>query len=292
MNRPSAIEFGDADRVAIIAGSGLLPIDVADGLQRRGKSPFVIVVDREADAGAFERYEHKVMRLEDAGDVRGVLHRRGVTHLILAGGIARRPRLREFRLSLGLFAAIPRLAAGLAKGDDGLLKLLIGHIEASGIKVIGAHEAVPDLLAPEGVITSTKPNAGDWRDLEAARAAALAIGRLDIGQAAIAVHGRVIALEGAEGTDGLLERTISLRAHGRVASFKGGVLVKCAKPGQELRADLPTIGPATVESAHAAGLSGIGVEASRSLILDWSGVVSRADALGVFVVGLAGEGDR
>lgn len=289
MTKPPSLELRASDRFALIAGSGRLPIDVAEGLERRGKPPFVVVIEGEADADAFRRYDHKIMRLEDAGDVRGVLARQSVTHAVLAGGIARRPRLREFRLSLGLLAVLPRLGAGLAKGDDGLLKLLIRHLEAAGIKVVGAHEAVPDLLAPEGVLTRVRPAKSDWRDLHAAYEAALAIGRLDIGQAAVSIHGRVIAVEGVEGTDGLLERTRVLRSHGRVASFKRGVLVKCAKPGQELRADLPAIGPATVEGVHAAGLVGIGVEAGRSLILDRSGVIERADALGIFVVGLPGE---
>ncbi|TJV28418.1 MAG: LpxI family protein, partial [Mesorhizobium sp.] len=74
--------------------------------------------------------------------------------------------------------------------------------------------------------------------------------------------------------------------HGRLAGRTRGVLVKCAKPGQELRADLPSIGPQTVEAAHAAGLAGIAVEAGRSLILEGPTVVARANALGLFVVGL------
>lgn len=289
MAKPPGLELRDGDRFALIAGSGRLPVEVAEGLERQGKPPFVIVIEGEADTEAFRRYDHQVMRLEDAGHVRGLLVRKSVTHAVLAGGIARRPRLGEFRPSLGLLAALPRLGLGLARGDDGLLKLLIRHLEAAGIKVVGAHEAVPDLLAAEGVMTEAKPTKADWRDLRVAYEAALAIGRLDIGQAAISVHGRVIAVEGIEGTDGLLERARSLRSHGRVASFSRGVLVKCAKPGQELRADLPTIGPATVEGAHAAGLVGIGVEAGRSLILDWPGVMQRAGTLGIFVVGLSGE---
>ena len=106
---------------------------------------------------------------------------------------------------------------------------------------------MPDLLAGEGVMTRAKPTAADRKDLAAAFAAAKAIGALDIGQAAVAIGGRAIALEGVEGTDGLLARARALRSHGRLAGKKRGVIVKCAKPGQELRADLPAIGPQTVE---------------------------------------------
>ena len=148
---------------------------------------------------------------------------------------------------------------------------------------IVAGEESGDLLGAD-IVQSLKRMTG--RDIEAAHAAAKAIGALDIGQAAIAIGGRTIALEGVEGTHGLLERTLELRGHGRLAGKTRGVLVKCAKPGQELRADLPSIGPQTVEAAHAAGLAGIAVEAGRSLILEGPVVLARANALGLFVYGL------
>lgn len=284
------IELAGSDRVAIIAGSGRLPVNVAESLDVHGHPPFVVLIDGEVDSGsALENFQHQRMRLEEAGGVRGVLKRQGITHVVLAGGIGRRPSLRSYKISLGLLAALPRLAKALRRGDDGMLRLLIDHIEAAGIKVVGAHEIVPDLLAIEGPMTGLQPLEDDWRDLRAARKAALAIGALDIGQAAVSINGRVIALEGIEGTDGLLARTKDLRDHGRIANLHRGVLVKCAKPGQEVRADLPGIGPVTVEAAHAAGLAGIGVEAGRSLVLDWANVVERADALGLFVVGLEPE---
>ena len=99
-----------------------------------------------------------------------------------------------------------------------------------------------------------------------------------IGQAAVAIGGRVVALEGVEGTDGLLERVKALRANGRIAGIGRGVLVKCAKPGQELRADLPTIGPATIARAHAAGLAGVAVEAERAFVLEFDATINHADA--------------
>lgn len=157
------------------------------------------------------------------------------------------------------------------------------------MKVVGAHQIVPDLVAVEGKMGAHAPLAADWADLKAGYMAARAIGALDIGQAAIAIGGRAVALEGIEGTDLLIQRVRDLRSNGRIAGRRRGVLVKCAKPGQELRADLPTIGPATVDAAHAAGLVGIGVEAGRSLVLDFGDMVERADRLGLFVVGLAPE---
>ena len=149
---------------------------------------------------------------------------------------------------------------------------------------------MPDLIAGDGVMTKAETDRRRPQGLAAAFAAAKAIGALDIGQAAIAIGGRAIALEGVEGTDGLLARTRELRSHGRLAGKQRGVIVKCAKPGQELRADLPAIGPLTVAAAHEAGLAGIGVEAGRSLILDYETVCADSDALGLFVIGLQEDG--
>ncbi|WP_274629152.1 LpxI family protein [Arvimicrobium flavum] len=288
--RRATVRLSAPDKVAVVAGGGRLPVNVAEGLRALGHDPFVVLIEGETDADSrLDRFEHRTMSLEDAGALRGLLKRRKVTHVVLAGSIDRRPSLGSYKLNLGLLAALPRLSRALKRGDDGMLRLLIEHIEAAGMKVVGAHEIVPDLLALEGSLTAVQPLPDDWRDLEAAREAALAIGALDIGQAAISVNGRVIALEGIEGTDGLLERARELRTHGRIAKLKRGVIVKCAKPDQEVRADLPAIGPATVDGAHAAGLAGIGVEAGRSLILDWAKVIERADALGLFVVGLKSD---
>lgn len=274
-------------KVGIIAGGGSLPVEIARALARQGKLPFVVMAAGEVDRIAdFEPYEQATLRLEDVGSLLPILKRHHVTHLVTAGHITRRPRLSAMRLNLGLLAWLPSLLVGVTRGDDTVLKLFVRRIERSGVKVVGAHEIVPELVAAEGLLTKAAPRKADWRDIEAAHAAAKAIGALDIGQAAVAVGGRAIALEGVEGTDGLLERTRELRGHGRLAGRTRGVLVKCAKPGQELRADLPSIGPLTVEAAHAAGLAGIAVEAGRSLVLEGPATIGRANALGLFVIGL------
>jgi DUF1009 family protein len=275
--------------VGIVAGSGRLPIHLAESLAASGHAPFVVTIAGETDA-AFSPFEREELAIEDVAGLGQLLKRHDVTHAVLAGGIARRPKLIALKPSLALLRFLPRVIAGLAGGDDGALRAIASGLESVGIKVVGAHEIAPDLLATKGPMTTAVPKRTDWRDLDAAARAARAIGALDIGQAAVAIGGRAIALEGIEGTDGLLERVRDLRSHGRLAGKKRGALVKCAKPGQELRADLPSIGPATVTAAHAAGLAGIGVEAERSLVLDLAGVIAEADRLGLFVVGLPPEG--
>lgn len=278
---------GDGGRIAVIAGGGALPPAIVRTLARRGDNPLVVVVAGEgADEAAFSPAECVTLSVEEFGRLLPRLRQAGVGRLVMAGSVARRPRLSSIRWSFSTLVLMTRVAAALARGDDGLLRALIGIAEAEGIAVVGAHEIVPDLLAPEGDLARASPTAADRRDIAVAAEAAAALGRLDIGQGAIAVGGRVVALEGIEGTDGLLARTASMRGHGRLAGKARGVLVKLCKPQQERRADLPAIGPDTIDNAHAAGLAGVAVEAGRSFILDFERTIARADALGLFVVGL------
>lgn len=275
------------DRVAIIAGNGRLPEDIAESLVAHGHRPFVVQTMGEVKPDStLHRYDGETLAVEEFPRLLPVLRSRGVTHVVMAGGITRRPDLRAVRPSLALLKLLPRALAALARGDDGLLRMLIGTLADAGIRVVGAHEIMPDLLATEGLLAGPTPLSSDRRDVDAALAAARAIGALDIGQGAVAIGGRVVALEGVEGTDGLLDRARALRGHGLLAGKTRGVLVKCAKKGQELRVDLPSIGPATVRHAHAAGLAGVGVEADRSLVLDAAEVLREAERLGVFVIGL------
>ena len=272
--RPGRLQLQTGDRIAIVAGSGRLPVDLAQSLAAHGYRPFVVLVRGEASP-ELASCDHEDLTVENFAGLAPLLKRRGITHVVFAGGISRRPKLGALKPSLALLRFLPRALAAA--------------VEALGVKVVGAHQIAPDLLASEGPMTSTAPQKPDWRDIDAAAAAARAIGVLDIGQGAVAIGGRAIALEGVEGTDGMLERVRELRSHGRLAGKKRGVLVKCAKPGQELRMDLPSIGPDTVTMAHAAGLAGIGVEADRSLVLDMANVIGEADRLGLFVIGLPPE---
>jgi DUF1009 family protein len=279
-------------RIGVIAGGGALPPAVVRTLLLNGHDPYVIMMDGEVENPAlFTDAECTTMQLEEFGLLVPRLKRAGVQRLVMAGSVKRRPRLRSIKWAFSTLKLIPRVAAGMTRGDDGLLRTVVNIMESNGIAVVGAHEIVPDLLAPEGVMTMAHPTSADRRDIEAASEAAIAIGKLDIGQGAIAIGGRAVALEGIEGTDGLLERTIGLRDHGRLAGKKRGVLAKRCKPQQELRTDLPAIGAETISQAHAAGLAGVCVEAGRSFILDFDQTIARANELGLFVVGLASGRD-
>ena len=210
-----------------------------------------------------------------------------IRRVVMSGAVKRRPAFGEIRANFKSLLKLPMaLKTLLAGGDDAVLRMVISLIEAQGCQVLGAHEILPGLLATTGPLGAVTPDAESLKDIEKAADAAEMLGRLDVGQGAIAVGGRIVALEGVEGTDAMLARVRDLRDEGRISRRRKGVLVKLCKPQQDLRADLPTIGVSTVQNAKAAGLAGIAVEAGRALVVEREAVIAAADAAGLFVVGI------
>ena len=280
---------GTRDRLAIIAGGGQLPRYVAEAAKARGESPYILALTNES-ADDWSGFDHEVISIGNYAGIGAAFRRHGIGRAVLTGWVRRRPEWRDIHAPFKALLAVPSVVRTLLRGgDDTVLKMVIRLIESEGVRVVGAHEIVPGLLGTEGPLGRLAPDAAAEADIAAAAAAALALGRLDVGQGAVAVGGRVVALEGAEGTDGMLERVAELRAAGRISQRRKGVLVKLCKPGQDLRADLPAIGPETLRLAKAAGLAGIAVEAGRSLVLERATLIAEADAGGLFVAGILPE---
>jgi hypothetical protein len=183
----------------------------------------------------------------------------------------------------------------MARGDDQLLRGVVSLLEERGHPVIGAHEIAPELLAGEGVLGRVRPDAALQRSIDTGLRLLADLSRYDVGQAAVVAGGRVLAIEGPEGTDRMLRRIPRPRLWtGRRDGVAGAALVKAAKRGQDLRVDMPAIGPRTVAEAARAGLGGLAVGAGSTLILDRDGTVEAADRLGLALLGVAttseGEG--
>ena len=270
-------------RIAIVAGGGNLPQLLALHLAERGHHVDVIGLANEA--------EMQTPTLRALGDVEGILRdfeKLGSTHAVLVGWVRQRPRISEAKIGWRTLRALPALVRGLYKGDDGMLRAAVGAIEARGVKVVGVHQLWPELVAKEGRIGGPKPTSAELEGAALGQRAAKAVGSFDIGQALVVAGRHIVAVEGLEGTDAMVRRVGDLRRSGRLrAAAPSGVLVKVAKPDQETRVDLPSIGPDTVRSCQEAGLSGIVVEAGRSLVLERDATVAAAGDANIFVYGLA-----
>ena len=276
-------------RLALIAGNGSLPCQIADALSNAGRDFKIIAIKGEADERTRVQADAE-LGWGEIGRLYKFLEKTGCQDVLLIGGVSRRPDFTSILGDLGTLKRLPTIIRALAGGDDSLLTKVIRLFEVEGYRVVGIKDVAPQLLASSGVLGKVQPTQTDWRDAELALRACEKLGELDIGQAAVAVGGRVVALEGAEGTDAVLQRCAELKRNGRIrAKGRAGVLVKTAKPNQDLRVDLPTVGPKTIDLAAAAGLAGIAVEASGALIAEKEVTLKRADDAGLFVVGIEHE---
>lgn len=275
-----------ATKLGIIAGSGELPRLVIAACRDRGRPAYVAAIAGACEPATVERCEHSWFDIAAVGRLVDSLRRHACREVVLAGPV-RRPDLGQLRPDWQGLRLLPKVARAYMRGDDALLRTLVGFLEEQGFRVVGADQLIADLAAPAGALGRIMPSKDDRADIERGFLAARAIGALDIGQAAVVRGGQVLALEAAEGTDAMLRRSAEIAPPG-----KGGVLVKAAKPGQERRVDLPTIGTATVSAAAAARLNGIAVEAGAALVIDRAAVARAADEAGLFVVGIEGEHGR
>jgi UDP-2,3-diacylglucosamine hydrolase len=274
------------ERLAIVAGWGHLPLYLAEAARASGEDPVIIALSNEANQ-TFDGFETMTTGVGDLAGIERYIRQKGVDRVVMSGAVKRRPDWRDIRPTFHTLLRVPAVVRTLMSGgDDAVLQMVIKLFEGMGCRVIGAHEIAPGLLARTGALTAATPSDEDLRDIEQGMRAALALGELDVGQGAVSVGGRVVALEGVEGTDAILDRVASLRGEGRISTRRKGVLVKLCKPQQDIRADLPAIGISTVENAARAGLAGIAVEAGRALVLDEPAVVAAAQKAGLFVCGI------
>jgi len=275
-------------KLGLIAGGGRLPAEIAQHCERSGRALFVIRLKGFADS-QMEAHAGAQVGIAELGKCFRALRRAGCEAVCLAGNVSR-PDFGALIPDLRGLSVLPAAIAAAAKGDDALLRLMVREFEKEGFAVEGAHEVMEDLSLPAGLLGRCPPDDRGQSDAQRALEVARAIGELDIGQAAVVCHGLVLAVEAQEGTDAMLARVAELPEHlrGRPGAPRG-VLAKAAKPIQETRVDLPTIGLATVQAVARAGLAGIVGEAGRVLVLDREAVIGLADELGLFILGVEGS---
>ena len=273
-----------AEPLAILAGGGSVPVIVAAAAARAGRPVMIVGIVGEAGS-EITAFPHRWIEWGEVGKLLTSLRSHRAQDLVLVGRIASRPDYYGMALDRGGALARSAILRIFSGGDNSVLSGAVRLFESRGFRIVGAHEIARELVVPAGSLGRAHATSKDLRDGNLAFGAAKAIGRLDIGQAAVAVGGRVIALEGAEGTDGLLERVAALRESGRVHwQGRAGALGKCAKPHQDLRVDMPTIGPETLRAAAAAGLAGVVVEAGQVMLAEREETLRIANTLGLFLV--------
>ncbi|EFL90244.1 LpxI family protein [Ahrensia sp. R2A130] len=273
------------DRVAILAGSGALPIQLATQLTTVGLQPYILRLPGVTEK-PFENLDGQDLRWEQVGQIFPLCKEHSIGHIVLAGGVDGRPDLKFSQMDWPTLRTLPTILGQLLKGDDAVLGSVITVIEKRGLKVLGAADIAPSLVVDEGRFSGA-PGTKDRNRIDLGFQLLDAMSPFDMGQACVVIGGRPVAVEGAEGTDAMLRRIMDLRDNGRLPLQRGGVMVKAPKAGQDHRVDMPTIGPETVSRAVAAGLDGIAVRAGATLILERETCIDIAQRGDLFLTGIA-----
>jgi len=269
--------------VAIIAGAGRLPLHIAHQAGDRGHRVVVIAFPGFTDP-EIEKLVHEVVWLKLGQIQKAIttLKDRGISRVVMAGKIEKINLMRPW--NLGLDRRALKLIRSLKDWrDDTVLRGIAAELLADGIVVEEIVDWAGNLMASVGVLTKRSPSADQWRDIEFGRRMARGIGELDIGQTVVVRNAAVIVVEAIEGTDRAIRRVADL-------GVRDAVVVKMAKPQQDMRFDVPGVGPSTIDSMIEVHASVLAVEAGKTMISDYDEMVARANKARIAVVGIPSDG--
>jgi len=267
-------------RLGLIAGNGTFPQRVLEAARRAGHEVTVIAIvgeaypEIEALAGRVGGTVHWV-RLGDLGACIETLQRAGATQAVMAGQVRHVTLFTDIQPDATLRAALAGLAS---QNTDALILAVAGALAASGITLLDSTSLLAEFMAAPGTLTRVEPSPAMLADFTFGYGVADAIAGLDVGQTIVVKDRAVVAVEAMEGTDAVIARAGALAG-------PGTRVVKVAKPGQDMRFDVPVVGVATIAAMRAARADGLSIDAGRTLVVDGEAFREAADAAGVVVVG-------
>jgi len=265
------------EKVGLIAGNGRFPVIFAQTARRQDVSVVAVAHEGETTTDLGEHVDAITwIKVGELDSIIRAFREAGVKRAVMAGGIRKTALLEHFAPDEHGMRFLSRLGTW---SDDAVLRGVAAELEAEGIAVVESTLFLQSLLTPEGPLTRRLPEAAEWLDVEYGVAVAKGIGRWDIGQTVVVKSRIVLAVEAIEGTDEALRR-------GGLLARGGAVAVKVSKPGQDLRFDVPAVGPHTVGVCREAGIGVLALEAGKTLLLEREELLQEADAARLAVVGV------
>ena len=261
--------------VIVVAGGGRYPELLLDVIVQKKIAVHVLKLPEFTSFKNYPALNIDNVSLRNFLEQLQELHDKGYRYLTFAGSV-RRPKVMSTEYS--------SILPNLCDGDDAVLRQIITSVEEIGIDVIGGHTYLPELISAQGVLTRNHPTKSDKLDVVRAKEIVNLLGAADIGQAAVVVCRLCVAVETISGTNKMLEFAAhTIQQVNPMIEKARGVMYKGPKPKQELRVDMPTIGPDTIESAVRAGLSGIAIAAGKVLIIDQEQTIAEANKQKLFI---------
>ena len=275
------VKLNQSDKIGILAGGGDLPVMVATACEKID-IPYVMVSfegqPQPTGADLLDKAKRHILPLGKVGKTLALFKKAGVTRVVMIGNLEK-PSLFSLKPDWKGAQILTKLAL---HHDDSLLRAVANVIEVEDMKVCGIHELLPELMMPVGQIGKHKPSKDMEEDIQIGWRIAKVVGAEDIGQAVVVKNRVVLGVEGVEGTDKLIERCADLRG----SDNSGATLIKVAKPQQDLRFDMPSIGPKTIRRLVDKKYSGLIVESGHALFVHAEECKRIADENGLFIVGV------
>jgi len=263
------------DRFALIAGAGEIPAILARSARERG-ARFIAIALTETAIAPLDEFAEKVYSLSigQVGKIIKTITREKINRVVFIGKVRKGLLYEKIRFDL---KALKLLMSLKDRNDDTIMLAIVREFANHGIDVMDQTTYLRDMMCAEGVLTKRKPTKPEWRDIEYGMNMAKRLASLDIGQTVVVKSQAIMAVEAIEGTDEAIIR-------GGMLAKGGAVVAKVAKPKQDPRFDVPTVGPQTLNSIKKAGAAVLAIEANKTLFLDMHKVVSAADASGISIV--------
>lgn len=250
----------------LIAGGGDLPRLVHQHFENKNQPLFIAALE-QTDATLIESNHLKIFPIAKAGAIIEFFKRNNVDKLIICGSL-KRPNFKSLIPDAKGLAFISKVILK-SLGDDALLKIIRKELEIEGFEIIAAQDILPELLAPHGGLTIHKPNEDENKSIQIGWNAAKHHGEKDLGQSIIVQNEIILGLENEKGTDALIEQA-SLISH---QEGHRPILVKRAKPAQDMALDAPTIGIRTIKNLIAYNFAGLIIEAHKTLMLNQNEII-------------------
>jgi hypothetical protein len=270
----------NVSRVGLIAGNGQFPFLVLDAARRMGHEVTVVGVEEEAfpsleAAAAAAGADYHAVSLGHLGKAIAILKDANVSQAVMAGQVKHTKIFSGIVPDMTLLSVLMRLRA---RNTDAIIAAVADVLASRGIELIDSTAFLQPLMAGEGVLTRRRPSPEEADDLAFGYRMADAVAGLDIGQTVVVRDRAVVAVEAMEGTDEVISRA------GRLAG-PGTRVIKVAKPGQDMRFDVPVVGVATIDAMKQAGATALSVDAGKALLIDGAAVIDAANAAQIAVVG-------
>ena len=266
----------DGKCIGLIAGDGRFPIIFAENVRRLGFTVSAIAHIGTTLPELESHVEHiHWLKIGQFSKALAALKQDGVGQVVMLGGIKKTNVFTTLRPDLRALAIFSRLKHWK---DDAILRAVAEEFEREGIEILDSTFGLKNILAEEGCLTLKKPNKKEEEDIHFGWETLATLGRLDIGQCVVVKNRVIVSVEAVEGTDEAIIR-------GGKLGGKGGVVVKRTKPHQDLRFDLPAIGPQTIQTMVAAQATVLAIEAGRTVMIDRDDVLAQANEAGITIVG-------